>query len=46
MRSMFNVLIKTGKCVKNPVSLVTFFEKIQKERILTYEEEIKVLTAI
>jgi integrase len=46
MRTMFNVLIKAGKAIKNPVSLVTFFEEIQKERILTYEEEIKIMSAI
>lgn len=46
MRSMFNVLIKAGKCSKNPVSLVTFFEEIQKERILTLEEEKRILSAL
>jgi len=46
LRAMFNVLIKAGKATKNPVSLVTLFEEIEKERILTYEEEIKILEEI
>lgn len=33
MRAMFNVLIKAGKATKNPVSMVTFFEEIEKEQI-------------
>ncbi len=46
LRSMFNVLIKAKKAKMNPVSLVTFFEEVQKERVLTYEEEQKILIAI
>ena len=46
MRTMFNVLIKAGKATKNPVSLITFFEEAQKERILTSDEQIKILEAI
>jgi len=46
LRSMFNVLIKAGKAKKNPVSLVTFFQEIQKERVLTYEEEDKIVNTI
>lgn len=46
LRSMFNVLIKAGKAKKNPVSLVTFFEEIQKERVLTYEEGDKIVSTI
>jgi integrase len=46
MRTMFNVLIRAGKAHKNPVTLVTFFEEIQKERILTLQEQLKVLAAI
>lgn len=46
MRTMFYVLIQAGKAKKNPVSLVTLFEEIQKERVLTVEEEIKILTAL
>jgi site-specific recombinase XerD len=39
LRSMFNVLIKSGKARTNPVRLVKFFEEVQKERVLTPEEE-------
>lgn len=39
LRVMFNVLIKAGKARKNLVSLVTLFGEVQKERILTYDEE-------
>jgi integrase len=39
LRSMFNVLIKSGKARTNPVTLVKFFEEVQKERVLTPEEE-------
>lgn len=46
LRAMFNVLIKAGKAKKNPVALVTFFEEIQKERILTPEEEDRIMEAI
>jgi len=46
LRSMFNILIKAGKAKKNPVSLVTFFEEIQKERVLTYEEEDRIIEQI
>ena len=46
LRSMFNVLIKASKARKNPVSLVTLFEEIQKERILTYDEEDQIVEAI
>jgi integrase len=43
---MFNALIKTGKATKNPATLVTFFEEPQKERILTVEEEQRIMEAI
>ena len=46
LRAMFNVLIKAGKATRNPVSLVTFFEEIQKERVLTYEEETRIIEAL
>lgn len=46
LRSMFNVLIKTGKAQKNPVYLVTLFEEIQKEKILEVDEVEKILRAI
>jgi integrase len=46
MRRMFKVLIKAGKAKMNPVSLVTLFDEVEKERILTYEEEQKILKAI
>ena len=46
LRAMFNVLIKAGKAAKNPVSLVTLFEEVEKERILSYEEEIKIIQAV
>jgi integrase len=45
-RTMFNVLIKAGKATKNPVFLITFFEEIQKERILSSGEISKILGAI
>lgn len=43
LRAMFNVSIKAGKAKKNPVALVTIFEEIQKERILTEDEEILII---
>ena len=46
MRSMFNVLIKAGKAGRNPVSLITLFEEIQKERTLSLEEVDKIIQAI
>jgi integrase len=46
LRSMFNVLIKAGKARKNPVSLVTLFEENQRERILTYDEEDRIVAEI
>jgi integrase len=46
LRSMFNALIKAGKANKNPVSLVQFFEEIQKERVLTVDEVERILKAI
>jgi integrase len=46
LRKIFNDLIKAGKAKKNPVSLVTLFEEIQKERVLTYDEERKIIEAI
>jgi integrase len=46
LRAMFNVLIKANKAVKNPVSLVTLFEEVERERILSYEEENKIFQAI
>jgi len=46
MRSMYNVLIKAGKARKNPISLVTLFEEIQKERVLSVFEVEKILQEI
>ena len=46
LRTMFNVLIKAGKARKNPVSLVTLFDEIQRERVLTYDEEDRIIEAI
>jgi len=46
MRSMYNVLIRAGKATKNPVSLVTFFEEVEKERVLTEAEEDRIFQAI
>ena len=46
LRTMFNVLIKAGKARKNPVSLVTLFDEIQRERVLTYDEEDRIVEAI
>lgn len=46
LRSMFNVLIKAGKAKRNPVSMITFFEEIQKERVVTPEEEQRIFEAI
>ena len=46
LRAMFNVLIKAGKARKNPVSLVTLFEENQRERILSYDEEDRIIAAI
>jgi len=46
LRSMFNVLIRAGKAKRNPVALVTLFEEVEKERILTPEEEQKIMQAI
>jgi len=46
LRKMFNDLIRAGKATKNPVSLVTQFEEFPKERVLTYEEETRIITAI
>ncbi|MDZ7699496.1 MAG: site-specific integrase [Deltaproteobacteria bacterium] len=43
---MFNVLIKSGKAGMNPVSLVTFFGEIQKERVLSVAEVEKILQEI
>jgi len=46
LRAMFNHLIKAGKATKNPVSFVTFFEEVQKERILTDDEENRIIAEI
>jgi len=46
MRSMFNILIKTGKVNRNPVSLVTLFEETQKDRVLTPDETVRIFEAI
>jgi len=46
LRSMFNVLIKSGKAKKNPVSLISFFEEVQKERILTEDEIVTIFQTI
>jgi len=46
IRKMYNVLIKAGKARKNPVSLVTLFDEIERDRILTLEEEDKIIAAI
>jgi integrase len=46
LRAMFNALIKAGKATKNPATLVTFFEEPQKERILTLEEEKRIIETI
>jgi len=46
LRSMFNDLIKAGKAKTNPVSFVTLFEEVQKERILTEEEEDLIIKTI
>lgn len=46
LRSMFNQLIKASKARKNPVQLVKMFEEVQKERILTPEEQAAILKAI
>jgi len=46
MRSMFNVLIKAGKARKNPVSLVTLFEEVEKDRVLSVAEVEKIFHTI
>jgi len=46
LRAMFNVLIKARKARSNPVRLVHPFEEAQKERILTEEEEERIIRAI
>jgi len=46
LRSMFNVLIKSGKVNRNPVSLVKYFEENQRERVLTQEEIERIYQAI
>lgn len=46
MRTMFNVLIKAGKARSSPVKLISFFEEVQKERILTIEEEDLIIRTI
>ena len=46
LRAMFNVLIKAGKANKNPVSLVTLFDEVQRERVLTYDEEDRIVEEI
>lgn len=46
LRSMFNVLIRAGKARKNPVSLVSFFDEVIKERVLSEDEEDRIFAAI
>jgi len=46
MRKMYNVLIEAGKAKKNPVSLVKLFDEIERDRILTLEEEDKIIATI
>jgi len=46
MRKMYNVLTEAGKTSKNPVSLVTLFDEIERDRILTLEEEDKIIATI
>jgi len=46
LRAMFNVLIKAGKANKNPVSLVTLFDEVQRERVLAYDEEDRIVEEI
>lgn len=46
MRAMFNLLIKAGKARMNPVSLVTMFDEIEKERILKPDELEKIFSTI
>lgn len=46
LRSMFNVLILARKASKNPVSLIKLFKEVQKERILTLEEEDKIFSEL
>lgn len=46
MRTMFNNLIKAGKAKQNPVHLISLFEEVQKERILTPEETAKIFDTI
>ena len=46
MRSMYNVLIKAGKARMNPVSLVTLFEEVEKDRVLSVAEVEKIFHTI
>lgn len=46
MRSMYNVLIKAGKAHMNPVSLVTLFDEVEKDRVLKPAEFEKILETI
>jgi len=46
MRKMFNVLIQAGKATNNPVSLVRLFDEVERDRILTIEEEDKIIETI
>lgn len=47
LRHMFNIAIKWGKVQANPVTGVSFLkEPKEKDRILTYEEEIQLLETV
>ncbi len=46
MRAMYNELIKAGKAVRNPVSLVKMFREPERETILSEEEEDRLFEAI
>lgn len=46
LRKMYNVLIDAGKANRNPVSLVTLFDEVERDRILTLEEEDKIIATI
>jgi len=43
---MYNVLIKAGKANRNPVSMITMFEEIERERIVTPAELNRIFKAI
>ena len=46
LRKMFNVLIKSGKASKNPVSLVTMFPEQERERIISPDELQRIFEAL